>query len=112
MRIALAVLIALLAAPAGARADQIVFRRDGQIWAMDADGTAARQLTSGPRTYEWPSQADDGTILAPDPGGTLHRLSATGTELSSMPTAAVTSTDDDPAETPTHVRISPDGTKI
>jgi Tol biopolymer transport system component len=100
------------AAPSVARADMIVFRRGDQIWRMAPDGTAQAQVTSGALRYEWPSAADDGTILASDSAGWLHRLTITGAELGRFPTAAVGSTDDAPSETPTHVRISPDGTKV
>src|SRR4051812_39476719 len=89
----------------------IVFRRGDQIWRMAPDGTSQAQVTAGGR-YEWPSAADDGTILAPDTSGRLHRLSPAGAEIGSFATAAVGSTEDAPAETPTHVRISPDGTKV
>jgi hypothetical protein len=112
MRIAGLVLIALAITPASARADSIVFRRDGQIWLMAADGTGARQVTTGGLSYEWPSRADDGTIVAPDTEGALHRLTATGRELNTIPTPAITGDEDVEAETPTHVRVSPDGTKI
>jgi hypothetical protein len=79
---------------------------------MAPDGTSQRPVTSGPLRYEWPSAADDGTIVASDTGGVLHRMTASGAELGTFLTAAATATDDTPAETPTHVRISPDGTKI
>jgi hypothetical protein len=112
MRIAGLVLIALALVPASAHADAIVFRRDGQVWLMAADGTGARQLTSDALQYEWPSQADDGTIVASDMDGALHRFTATGQDLSTIPTPAMSGDEDVDAETPTHVRISPDGTKI
>jgi hypothetical protein len=112
MRLLCAVLVMLAAAPAVAHADMIVFRRGTDIWLMAPDGTSQRQVTSGPLRYEWPSAADDGTIVAPDTDGLLHRLAPSGAELGTLATAAVGATDDTPAETPTHVRISPDGTKI
>src|SRR3954447_23240679 len=91
----------------------IVFRRGDAIWRMAPDGTSQAQVTAaGTLRYEWPSAADDGTILAPDTAGMLHRLSPAGAEIGSFATAAVGSTEDAPAETPTHVRISPDGTKV
>jgi hypothetical protein len=112
MRLLCAVLVCFAAAPAVARADMIVFRRGTDIWAMAPDGTSQRQVTSGPLRYEWPSAADDGTIVAPDTDGVLHRLAPSGAEIGTFATAAAGATDDNPAEAPTHVRISPDGTKI
>src|SRR5262245_1355144 len=90
----------------------IVFRRGTDIWLMAPDGTSQRQVTSGPLRYEWPSAADDGTIVAPDTDGWLHRIAPSGAEVGRFATAAVGATDDAPAESPTHVRISPDGSKI
>ena len=112
MRVVCAVLVCFVAVPAVARADMIVFRRGTDIWLMAPDGTSQRPVTSGPLHYEWPSAADDGTIIAPDTAGVLHRLNASGAERGTVMTAAATATDDAPAETPTHVRISPDATKI
>jgi hypothetical protein len=112
-RIVAAVLVALMAAPAVASADTIVFRRGADVWVMAPDGTGQRQVTRGERTYEWPSAADDGTILAADSGGWLHRLTAGGEPIGEpIPTAATGATEDFPAETPTHVRISPDGARV
>jgi hypothetical protein len=112
MRLLCAVLVVFAAAPAVARADMIVFRRGTDIWLMAPDGTSQRQITTGPLQYEWPSAADDGSIVFADTDGRLHRLAASGAEVGTFATAAVGATDDNPAETPTHVRISPDGTKI
>ena len=83
------------------------------VWAMAPDGTGQRAVTHGERSYEWPSMADDGTILAPDTTGWLHRLTPAGGEIGApIPTAAAVATEDTPAEPPTHVRISPDGSRI
>jgi hypothetical protein len=95
------------------RADTIVFRRASEIWRMAPDGSGQRPVTSGGFRYEWPSAADDGTIVAGDETGRLHRLARDGTPLGEpIPTAATTATQDTPAETPTHVRVSPDGARI
>ncbi len=108
-----AVLVALALWPSVASADTIVFRRDANVWAMAPDGTGQRSVTHGERSYEWPSMADDGTILAPDTAGWLHRLTPAGAQLGApLPTAAAVATEDAPAEAPTHVRISPDGSRI
>lgn len=113
MRVVLAVVLAMLVAAPSARADSIVFRRGSDVWRMAPDGTGQRPVTNGQARFEWPSAADDGTIVAADETGRLHRLAPTGAALGSpIPTAATTATEDDPAETPTHVRISPDGARI
>ena len=111
-RCLLVLAVALAAAPA-ARADTIVFRRGSDVWLMAPDGSGQRAVTHGERRYEWPSAADDGTIVAADDAGRLHRLRADGAAIGApIPTAATAATEDEPAETPTHVRISPDGTRV
>src|SRR4051794_25020619 len=106
----LAVLIAFLLIAPAAQADSIVFRRGGDVWRMAPDGTGQRQLTSG-GGYEWPSAADDGTFAASDATGQVHRWTPAGAQLNVIPGA--TSTDENaPTETPTHVRISPDGARV
>ena len=108
-----AVLVALALWPSVASADTIVFRRDADVWAMAPDGTGQRAVTHGERRYEWPSMADDGTIVAPDVTGWLHRLNPAGIAVGApLPTAAAIATEDTPAEAPTHVRISSDGSRI
>ena len=74
MRVAVAVVLCMLAAAPSARADTIVFRRGGDVWRMAPDGTGQRQLTSGNVRFEWPSAADDGTIVAADETGQLRRM--------------------------------------
>jgi len=113
VRLVCAVLVLFAAAPAVAHADTIVFRKGTDVWRMAPDGSAQTPLTGGERRYEWPSAADDGTIVASDETGRLWRMTLDGVALGpGIPTAATTATEDVPAETPTHVRISPDGTKI
>lgn len=108
----LVVLIAFLVIAPSAHADSIVFRRGGDVWRMSPDGTGQRQLTSG-ATYEWPSAADDGTFVAADSAGQLHRWSAAGAELNVIPVAPFDDTDEEaPTETPTHVRVSPNGALV
>ena len=109
--VALAVLL-LLAAPVAARADTLVFQRKGDIWAVQPDGTGEHALTSG-GGYAWPSAADDGTVAAAGPNGSLYRFTAKGEQIGApTPTQATYADEDLPAEPPTHVRLSPDGTKI
>jgi len=103
----------MLAAAPSARADTIVFRRGGDVWRMAPDGTGQRQLTRGNVSFEWPSAADDGTIVAADETGQLRRMTRDGKPLGEpIPTAATLATEDDDAEPPTHVRVSPDGSRI
>src|SRR5690348_8483921 len=109
MRRLVVLVLFLLAAPA-AHADSIVFRRGGDLWRMAPDGTAQRQLTSD-ATYEWPSAADDGTLLAADASGRLVRWSVAGTVANVIPVAA-SGDEEAPTETPTHVRLSPDGARV
>jgi hypothetical protein len=113
MRIAVAALLCLLFAAPAADADTIVYRRGTDVWRMAPDGSGQTAVTHGERRYEWPSAADDGTIVASDETGQLWRMSLDGVAAGEpIPTAATVATEDVPAETPTHVRISPDGTRI
>jgi hypothetical protein len=106
-------LLVLLAAAPNSPADTIVYRRGTDIWRMAPDGSGQRAVTGGERRYEWPSAADDGTIVASDETGQLWRMSMDGvTAGEPIPTAATVATQDDSAETPTHVRISPDDARI
>ncbi|MBE2316456.1 PD40 domain-containing protein [Solirubrobacter sp. CPCC 204708] len=111
MRRLVLALVVLFALPATAHADSIVFRRGSDIWRMSPDGTGQRQVTSDDR-YEWPSAADDGTFAAADGTGVIHRFAPGGARLNTIPTAATDDDEDAPTETPTHVRLSPDGTRI
>jgi hypothetical protein len=111
--ITLSFALASLLVPSAARADTIVFRVETDIMRMNGDGSDQRALTHREQRYEWPSTADDGTLVASDELGRLHRIGAGGTPLGPpIPTAATVATEDAPAETPTHVRISPDGARI
>lgn len=108
--VSLLLFAALLVTPA-ARADTIVYRVGGDVWRMDGDGSDQRRVVAG--RFEWPSAADDGTLVAADDLGRLQRFSAVGEPLGPpIPTAATTASEDVGAEPPTHVRISPDGSRI
>jgi len=105
------VLAMLLLAPATAHADTIVFQLDGDIYSIAPSGGSARLVAEG--AYAWPSQADDGTIVAVDDAGTLHRMTAHGAPIGApLPSPATNPDPDSAVEAPTHVRISPDGTRI
>jgi hypothetical protein len=113
MRVLLVTLLVLLTGAPVAHADTIVFRRGADVWRMAPDGSGQTPLTGGERLYEWPSAADDGTIVASDETGRLWRMTLDGVALGGpIPTAATVATEEAPAETPTHVRISPDGARI
>jgi hypothetical protein len=53
----------LLAAPAAAQADSIVYIDQGNVWSARPDGSAKVQLTTGGGWHS-PTQADDGTVAA------------------------------------------------
>ena len=63
-------------------ASQIAFssRRSGtfDLYAMDADGTGTRQLTSGKQKDSHPTWSDDGTRLAFERDGDIYVMSAQG----------------------------------
>jgi len=113
MRVLVATVSAVLLVAVPARADTIVYRRGGDVWRMSPDGSHQQAVTRGEQRYEWPSMADDGTVVAADDTGRLHQLTRDGAPLGPpIDTPAVAATEDDPAEQPTHVRISPDGARI
>jgi WD40-like Beta Propeller Repeat len=107
---ALATLIALLllALPASAGADSILFVRDGDVWISTPDGTTERPLTAG-GGYASPSMADDGTIVALR-GSSFARLRPDGAAIGA-PVQAVGG-DWLVASGPYDARVSPDGLKI
>jgi hypothetical protein len=107
-----ALLALVLAFATPARADTIVFQRHGDVWAVAPDGSGERAVTTS-GGYAWPSAADDGTIAATGPNGGLYRFTPQGDPIGDpTPTQATFADEDLPAEPPTHVRISPDATKI
>ena len=76
----------MLALPAPALADSIVFVRDGDVWISTPDGATERRLTVG-GGHASPSMADDGLIVALR-GGSFVRLRTDGAPVG-VPTAAV-----------------------
>jgi hypothetical protein len=122
----LAALLGLAAFPTAARADSVVYLKDGQVWIANPDGSGARQFTQ--HAYGWasPSEADDGTVVV---AGGLSRINADGSDSdgsseiyrfqpdgnqigTSTPTWGSRSTPACPAYPPSRVRVSPDGSKI
>src|SRR4051812_1936344 len=121
-RLLLTALLGLLAFPAVAGADSIVYVKDGQVWVSGPDGSGARQFTSAANFWQWPSEADDGTVVVAggpahdasgDPGSDLYRFRSDGTQIGgTIPTPGTYSTPSCPAPAPSGVRVSFDGTKI
>jgi hypothetical protein len=118
----LTALLGLLAFPAVAAADSIVYMNDGQVWISGPDGAGARQFTSGANSWAWPSEADDGTVVVAggpahdvsgDPASDLYRFRGDGTQIGgTIPTPGTYSTSSCPEPAPTGVRVSFDATKI
>lgn len=77
---AIVIAVGVLAAGGSvARAASIVFIKGGDVWLAAADGSGARQVTTG-GDWSYPSQADDGTIMAQE-GEVLYRLNRQGQVL-------------------------------
>jgi hypothetical protein len=109
-----------------ARADSIVYLKDGYVWIAAPDGSGARQFTLHQYGWSSPSEADDGTIVAAgglervNPDGSdsdgssdLYQFSSDGNQIGdSIPTYGSYSMPSCPAYPPTRVRVSPDGSKI
>ena len=88
-----------------ARADSLVYIKDGNVWLANPDGSGQYQVTLDGTTstpYRSPSQADDGTIVALR-SGRLFRMKQNGSLLNEpIATAA-------PGSGPLHPAVSPDG---
>src|SRR4051812_5555477 len=113
--LALAVSAAVLAAPAAASADSIVFLKDYNVWLVAPDGGRLTQVTAD-GTYEHPylspSQADDGTI-AVSKGTKILRLRQNGEVINELDPAPLTDSVSHPLDgMPVNVAISPDGSRI
>jgi hypothetical protein len=120
---AIAVAIAL---PGAARADSLVFTKGGNVWISEADGSAARAVTSTPNNWAWPSEADDGTIFAAggqarvNPDGSdsdgsteIYHLDQAGNQIGPyVETPGSRSTPACPTYAPTSVRVSPNGQNV
>src|SRR3954452_21691969 len=121
-RLLLTALLGLLAFPAVAGADSLVYVKDGQVWISGPDGWGPRQFTSAANFWQWPSEADDGTVVvaggpAHDASGfgssDLYRFKGDGTQIGGpIPTPGTYSTASCPEPPPTSVRVSFDASKI
>jgi chitodextrinase len=108
-----------------AAADSLVYLKGGEVWISHVDGSAARQVTTKPNNWAWPSEADSGMILAAggqarnfsdgsDTGGSteLYKLSQAGAQIgNTTDTPGSHSTPACDEFAPQHVRVSPDGSK-
>jgi hypothetical protein len=112
--------------PAYARADSIVYLKNGQVWIANADGSGARAFTQ--HAYGWasPSEADNGTVVAAgglarvnadgtdsDGSSELYRFAPDGNQIGNpIPTYGSYSSPSCPYYPPSSVRVSPDGARI
>ena len=98
----------------------LVYVKHGDIYLAHPDGSHTRVVKQG--TFSWPSMDDKGVIAAeradgrtaPDgsTGYSIYRFTQTGTRLSRVSTPADYSTFSCPTYRPSHVTLSPDGTKV
>src|SRR4051794_28641770 len=79
-RLLLALGAALLALPAIASADSIVYIDQGNVWSASPDGARKVQLTTGGQWHS-PTQADDGTIAAVQGTGPITVMARDGRVL-------------------------------
>jgi WD40-like Beta Propeller Repeat len=102
----------LLAAPAAAQADSIVYIDQGNVWSARPDGGAKVQLTTGGGWHS-PTQADDGTVAAVQGTGPIVVMARDGRRLRTIATPEARSGDGGTfASRPVELSFSPDGTKI
>jgi hypothetical protein len=109
-----------------ARADSVVYVKDGNVWIANTDGSGARQFTQHSYGWAWPSEDDNGNVVV---AGGLARVNSDGTDSSgsselyrfqpdgnqiggAIPTYGSYSTASCPTYGPNGVRVSPDGSKI
>jgi hypothetical protein len=119
-------LFALALAPAAANADSLVYTKGGNVWVSHSDGSAARQVTSAPNNWAWPSTADDGTIFVAggaqrvnadgsdsDGSTEIYRLDQTGKQIGPfVETPGSRSTPACPTYAPDSLRVSPNGQRV
>ncbi len=118
--------LAVVALPAAAQADSIVYLKGGRVWIANADGSRARAFTLRPYGWASPSEADNGTVVV---AGGLSRVNADGTDSDGsselyrfapdgnqigkpIPTYGSYSSPSCPYYPPSSVRVSPDGARI
>jgi hypothetical protein len=102
----------LLALPAAANADSIVYIDQGNVWSASPDGSHKVQLTTGGQWHS-PTQADDGRIAAVQGTGPIQVMAKDGRPLHTITTPPAKSGDGGTfAPRPVQLSFSPDGTKI
>jgi hypothetical protein len=102
----------LLAAPAAAQADSIVYIDQGNVWSAHPDGRGKVQLTTGGGWHS-PTQADTGTVAAVQGTGPIVVMARDGRPLRTIQTPDARSGDGGTfAPRPVVLSFSPDGTKI
>jgi hypothetical protein len=114
-RAALAAGLALVALPATASADSIVFIKDANVWLANSDGTGLHQVTTdgtAGQPYRVPAQADDGTIVA-SRLQEIVRMRQNGQVVNRIdPDPLVNSVGHPVDGPPVNLAISPDGSKV
>jgi hypothetical protein len=102
----------LLAAPAVANADSIVYVDQGSVWVAAPDGSRKVQVTTG-GSWHSPTQADDGRIAAVQGTGPITVMARDGRPLHTITTPPAKSGDGGTfAPNPVQLSFSPDGTKL
>src|SRR5687768_14880008 len=103
---------ALLALPAAASADSIVYIQGGDVWSMKPDGSAKVQLTTGGNWHS-PTQADDGRIAAVQGTGPIKVMAPDGRPLHDIVTAGAPSSNGGTfAAAPVALSFTPDGSRL
>src|ERR1700754_1563350 len=111
-RISLLAALAVLAFPAAASADSIVYIDQGNVWSASPDGSRKVQLTDGGGWHS-PTQADDGTIAAVQGTGPIQVMARDGRPLHTITTAPQrTSNGGTVAARPVQLAFTPDGSKL
>ncbi|MBU2696637.1 hypothetical protein [Pimelobacter sp. 30-1] len=107
--------VAATAAAAASAGGTITYVRGHNVWVARADGSGARQVTSGGTAaspWRSPTSSDDGHIVA-GRGNLVHRMDQWGTVLDTLdPPDLRSSAGELLGGPPAHLAVSPDGTKI
>lgn len=106
--LALAAPALLLAGPAAAGADSIVYAKSDAIWVVSPNGKQRLRIADD-RKYSWPSQADNGTVVALSDDSRLYRFSHLGKPLGKPVSTWLGIGGGQGFSTPFAPRVSPDG---